>query len=346
MNKIIKSDVAHIITNCQGWHAIDSKVVLVSGAAGFLASYMVDVLLALKDVLGVEVKVVGLVRNLERAQVRFQHHLKNNNLQLLKVDVCEPITLDGPVDLVVHAASQATPKIFGVDPVGTILPNVIGTRNLLDLALRKGAQDFLFFSTSGVYGFVDESQYPIREDVFGGLDPLKPESCYLESKRMGENLCISWMKQFGTPVKIVRPAITYGPGISLDDGRSFADFIANIVRNEDIVLYSNGSAIRNYCYIADAIVGIFMVMLRGEAGGAYNVASPEEISVADLARYLVSEVFPERGLNVVFAHNPSKNFMRMNFTRTTVAVAKLESLGWKMNFSIKEGFRRAVCSYE
>lgn len=345
MNSIIKSDVDYIISNNLDWHTFDGKVVLVSGAAGFLASYMVDVLLALRISAGVNVRVIGLVRNLAKAQERFRHH-HENSLSLITADVCNEIHVDGPVDYIIHAASIATPKIFGADPVGTILPNVLGTRNLLELARQKGTKNFLYFSTSGVYGFVGEDKYPIKEDVFGALDPMKPETCYLESKRMGENLCVSWMKQYGTQVKVVRPAITYGPGISLDDGRSFADFIANIVERKNIVLYSDGAAIRNYCYIADAIFGIFLVLLRGEAGSAYNVASPEEISVAALAQYLVSEVFPERELQVIFSHAPSKNFMRMNFARTTVEVSKLEKLGWRMSFSIKDGFKRAVQSFE
>ncbi len=343
-NRVIQEDVALITGNDLPWETFRNKTVLISGAAGFLPSYMVDSLLYLNESREYDINIIGLVRNLETAKQRF--HYADNSLKLVRQDINEPFDLSDKIDFIIHAASHATPKVYRDDPVGVILPNVIGTKNLLQLASRNQVESFLFFSTSGVYGFVNDDDYPVKEDCFGALDPMRLSSCYLESKRLGENLCVAWMHQYQVPVKIIRPAINYGPGVQLDDGRSFADFIGCVVANRNIELYSDGSAIRNFCYIADAIAGFFTVMLKGQAGEAYNVATDEEITIRELAEYLVTKVFPERNLKVVMKNDVSKNFLRMNFSRTTVDISKIKALGWSLEFSLAEGFRRVLRSYE
>jgi UDP-glucuronate decarboxylase len=147
------------------------------------------------------------------------------------------------------------------------------------------------------------------------------------------------------PVKIVRPATTYGPGIKLDDGRSFADFISNIVNYQDIQIFSDGKALRNFCYLADATLGFFTVMLKGQTGEAYNVATDHEISIINLAKLLVEKVFPERNLKVVMKKDTSKDYLRVNYSRTAVDITKVKALGWTLNFPVEEGFKRAVESY-
>lgn len=345
-NSIIQSDLRYITEANLPWELFRNKTILISGASGFLPSYMVETFLYLNETKQFNIRILGLVRNIGKAHERFLRHKGNKNLIFISQDVCDKIKIDENIDFIIHAASQATPKIFFKDPVGTITPNVIGTSNLLNLAAEKKVECFLFFSTSGVYGYVDEESYPIKEDCFGYLDPMDLASCYLESKRMGETMCVSWMHQYGVPVKIIRPAITYGPGLKLDDGRSFADFISNIINNRDIELFSDGKAIRNFCYLADAILGFFTVMLKGKVGEAYNIATDQEISIIDLARLLVEKVFPERKLKIIMKKDASKNYLRMNFPRTTVDITKAKELGWKLNFSLEEGFKRTVRSFE
>jgi nucleoside-diphosphate-sugar epimerase len=340
---VISEDMAYITGHDLPWERFRNKTVLVSGAAGFLPAYMIETLLHLNQTRDLNIRVVGLVRDLTKAKRRFARH-SGPLLNLVPHDVCEAIALAEPVHFIIHAASYASPKYFRIDPVGTIMPNVAGTANLLNLGRDKRIESFLFFSTSGVYGHVDASCFPIKEDCYGALDPLDVASCYLESKRMGETLCVAWQHQYGIPVKIVRPAITFGPGVALDDGRSFADFIARIVNGQDIELYSDGMAVRNFCYIADATTAFFMVMMKGQTGQAYNVASDQEISILDLARKLTGEIFPEKGLKVVMRQDSEKNFFRIPFPRTTVDISKMKALGWNLNFTIEEGFRRTVRS--
>ena len=344
-NNIIESDLKYITDADLPWELFKNKTVLVSGASGFLPAYMVETLLYLNETRQFNIRICGLVRNIEKARARFLHYDKDKSLLLISQDVCDSIKIEQHIDFIIHAASQATPKLFYSDPVGTLLPNVIGTQNLLNLAVKNKVDCFLYFSTSGVHGFVNADCYPVTEDCYGSLNPTKLESCYLESKRMGENMCIAWLHQYGVPAKTVRPATTYGPGIKLDDGRSFADFISNIVSYEDIQILSDGKALRNFCYLADATLGFYTVMLKGNIGEAYNVATDHEISIIDLATLLVEKVFPERNLKVVMKKDASKDYLRVNYSRTAVDIAKIRALGWKPNFPVGEGFRRAVESY-
>lgn len=328
------------------WELLRNKTVLIAGASGFLPAYMVEVLLYLNETRQYDIKIFGLARNLKKAQEKFLQHKGNKNLILIAQDVCDKISINEDIDYIIHAASQATPKVFFNDPVGTIAPNVMGTSNLLNLSKEKKVECFLFFSTTGVYGFADEKSYPLREDCFGSLNPMDLSSCYIESKRMGENMCVAWMHQYGVPVKIIRPGITYGPGVKLDDGRSFADFISNIINRRDIEIFSDGKALRSFCYLADATLGFFTVMLKGKVGEAYNIAADREISIVDLAKLLAEKAFPERKLNVIMKKDNSKNYLRMNFIRTAMDITKAKELGWKINFSLEEGFKRTVRSFE
>ena len=161
-------------------------------------------------------------------------------------------------------------------------------------------------------------------------------------------MCIAWNHQYGVPVRIVRPAHTYGPGMALDDGRVFADFVANVVRREDIVVKSSGVARRPFCYLADATLAYFTVLLKGEDRQAYNVGNEEcDISVGELATILAS-LFPERkiGVSILPDFTPGVGYIKNPIDRGTLDTAKLRALGWRPTTNIHEGFRRTILSYE
>lgn len=345
-NPVILEDLQYITNQSLPWTRFKNKTVLISGAAGFLPSYMVEVLLFLNETQDLNIRIIALVRTLDKARHKFHHALNREDLIIRKQDICHPFDVEEKIDFVIHAASFATPKVFAEDPVGTILPNSVGTKNMLEIAQRHQVENFLFFSTTGVYGFLPADAYPVPENRFGALDCMDVSACYLESKRMGENLCACWHHQYGLPVNIVRPAITYGPGLDLEGGRSFEDFVACIVHNRDIELYSDGQVIRNFCYSADATLGFFLVLLKGANGAAYNIATDHEITIRALADYLTADVFPERGLKVVLNYDESRNYMRTQFSRTTVDISKARKLGWHLAFPIDEGFKRVVRSFE
>jgi len=345
-NRIIQDDLASIAGAELPWEQLSGKTVLITGANGFLPSYMVKTLIYLNAHKNLDIRIIGLVRNEKKAMERFGDYVKAGRLTLIVQDVCDPIIYNSDVDYIVHAASQASPKYFGADPVGTLSANVLGTYNLLELAREKNVIGFLYFSSGEVYGEVSEDKIPTKEDDYGYVNPTNVRSCYAESKRMGENMCVSWHHQYGVPAKIVRPFHTYGPGMSFSDGRVFADFVADIVNRRDIIMKSDGSAIRSFCYLADAVAGFFTVLLKGQSGQAYNVSNDKcEISIIDLAETLVS-LFPEFGIKVIKKEGAySQEYLKSKISRIKPDIGKIRTLGWQPHYSIKEGFQLTVQSY-
>lgn len=346
LNKIIAEDIEQIISSEMiEWDNLKSKTVLITGANGFLPAYMLYTLLALNDKWAMDIKVLALVRNKQKAETTFKELLFRKDIKLIVQDVCDPVDIDEKIDYIIHAASQASPKFYGSDPVGTINANVHGTLNLLKLAKKNNVDKFLYFSSSEIYGTVASDKEFISENDFGYIDLLNVRSCYAESKRMGETMCISWMHQYNIPVNFARIFHSYGPGMDLKDGRVFADFIADIVNNKDIVMQSDGSAVRAFCYISDATLAFFMIMLCGKNGEAYNMGNPAcESSVISLADKLVN-MFPEKNLMVVRKEIKKEGYIKSPVQRVVPNVDKLIKLGWQPVVSIEQGFKRTISSY-
>lgn len=340
-----REDIARILSADLPWEAFDGRTILIAGANGFLPAAMVETLLTLAlRGKAPRLEVIALARSRENVLRRFAAHLGHPALSIRIADVAQPLDIDGPVDMIVHAASQASPRFYGVDPVGTALPNVVGAHNLLELARRKGAQRFLYFSSSEVYGAFDSRREPIDERSFGALDPAVLRACYAESKRMGETLCVGYGAQYGLDCVIARPFHTYGPGMRLDDGRVFADFVRDILEGRDIVLNSDGSAERAFCYLADATQAFFTLLLKGERSAAYNVGNSRAVtSIRDLAS-LLTNLYPERGLSARFAP-PRDGYIPSAVARSAPDTARLEALGWRPQTSVAEGFKRTIDIY-
>lgn len=347
MNPIVLNDMKEIKSSIQDqiWSRLIGKTVLISGANGMLPSYCVDFLMYMNNYYEITpIKVLALCRDEKKAKQRFHEHLNNNFFNLIIQDVCDPINFTGEVDYIIHAAAQASPKYYSVDPVGTLKPNTIGTYHLLEFAKHKRITSFLFFSSVEIYGDTSTQKSPITEDTIGLVDPINVRSCYAESKRLGETMCIAYAHQFQVPAMIVRLGHTYGPSMSLDDGRIFADFVSDIVKNHNITLYSEGLSERFFCYITDAITGVFMILLSGQIGSAYNLSNNKgRIKIKDLAQMLVT-LFPEKNLKVIFTcrddvhkYIPSPWDIPNDFD-----TAKLQNLGWEPKIGIMEGFQRTV----
>ena len=338
MNKIIEQDVKNILSEKLPWNELKNNVVMVTGANGFIPSYIVETLLAIGDI-----KVVAVVRNLDKALEKFKHHRKNQNLEFFVHDLSQPLYFKDHLDYIIHAASQASPKFYGKDPVGTLRSNTIGTASLLEIAKEQKIKKFLFVSSGEVYGNVEEDL--ISENCSGNVNITNIRSCYAESKRMGENMCVCYSSQYGIFVNQIRLAHTYGPGISLNDGRVFADFVKNIVNNEDIVLNSDGSAKRCFIYISDMIRAVFYVLFNGENREAYNISSSQEISILELANLLIA-LYPEKGLKVSFSNNVVSNgYIPSKTKRIMLDINKLKALGWNEKIDLETGFKRMIDSY-
>ena len=344
------ADVADIVARDLPWSALSGARVLVSGAGGFLGGYLTRTLLGLYALGKVDepVRVVAMVRDVARAKQRLADLTQYPNLALMSWDLNTIGVPDiGDCDYVFHTASQASPRFYGIDPVGTLLPNTVGTAGLLEALRRSNSpKGFLFVSSSEVYGTVTGDSM-LAETSYGTVDPATVRACYAESKRMGETMCMAWHQQHGIPTYIVRPFHTYGPGLQSNDGRVFADFVFNVLRGENIVMNSDGSARRAFCYASDAIAGFFSVLLKGNPAQPYNVANPAgELSVMELAELLVG-LSPEKGLVVERRHAAEgSGYLPSAYTRLMPDVARLSALGWCANVDPATGFLRMIEAYQ
>lgn len=343
---IVTEDLEVITRAALPWDDLAGRTVLVTGAAGFLPAYMVETLLFLNEKRpDQKTRVLGLVRHEGRARARFAAYEGRPDLKLIVGDVSGPVDFGEPVHYIIHAASQASPKYYKSDPVGTLSANIAGTQRLLEMAREQGTKSFLFFSSGEVYGRISDAQVPTREDDYGPVDPMDVRSCYGESKRMGETMCVAWHAQYGVPARVARPFHTYGPGMSLDDGRVFADFVADIIAGRDIVMKSDGRATRAFCYLADAAAGFFTVLLKGTSGEAYNVGNDKaESSILDLALRLVA-LFPEKDLRVVQQPVPTDGYLQSKISRGCPEISRARALGWEPTTTIEDGFKRTVLSF-
>lgn len=344
--EIVNQDIERILSNDLPWDKLSGSSVAVTGASGFIGSYLTRTLLALNksDKITHPIQVFGIVRNTRKAKEKYADVVGNPYFKIIECDLSQPYTLTLQVDWFIHAASQASPKYYNIDPVGTLAPNVIGTHHLLRLAQQSQAKGFMFVSSSEVYGNTT-NKVGLAESDLGIVDTLSIRSCYAESKRMGETLCVAWLHQYKVPTYIVRPFHTYGPLLELNDGRVFADFVSDIVCGRDIVMTSDGAARRAFCYITDAISGFFHVLLKGDVGQAYNVANPDaDLSILELAELLII-LFPDKNLTVQKKAASNSNYMKSHLMNLLPDVSKLSSLGWHPQVKCEEGFKRMVKSY-
>jgi UDP-glucuronate decarboxylase len=344
INPIVKEDLDHVCDGPIEWSELSNKKVVVSGANGMLAAYLVRSLLYAESTgRSPGLEVVVLVRDADRAERNFAPWSDDRRtLKILGQDVCDPVPADLHADYVVHAASAASPARYMADPAGTLLANTLGTFRMLDLARRSGTSGFLFLSSGAVYGLADDEDMLITEQSHGVVDPLDERSCYAEGKRAGEAMCAAWWRQYEVRTSIVRISHTYGPGMDLDDGRVFSDFVRDILADRDIVMKSAGTDARPFCYISDATRAFLMLLLRGQGGQAYNMGMDRETTISDLAKTLVG-LFPERGLRVVRQDRQQRGAARSS---GVFDLSKISELGWKPEISLEDGFRRTVRYFE
>lgn len=337
MNNILVEDALNILEENLSWEKLKGKNVLVTGATGMIGSYVTRTLVQLRRKTGWDIGIYVLVRN----RNRLPEDLKDEVL-VIEQSVDKPIESDAVFNYVVHAASPASPKIMKDDPVGTIAANTLGTFYTLDAARRSNADGYLFISSREIYGQPYEDQREFTEETYGFVDPLSPRSCYPEGKKAAETMCASFRQQYGLEARIARLAHTYGPGMSIDDGRVQADFIRDVVNNRDIVMLSEGKPIRTYTYVGDAVSAMFRILLDSD-DLAYNIASEAStVSIRQLAETLI-EAFPERGLKLVIdIPEPSGNTGCAPFTLGILNSDKLRGLGWKERYDLKTGLKRTV----
>lgn len=313
---------------------LKGKKILVTGATGTIGSFIVDMLLHYNQTDNANITVYASGRSKERLANRFDF-IKTEKLIYVEHDICKSISFDFSVDFIIHTAGNAHPEAFNSDPVGTIIGNISGTYNLLEYGRRHGARRLLYVSSGEVYGQGDLTLDSFEENYGGYLDPTSPRSCYPGSKRTAETLCVSYSKQYGLETVIVRPCHTYGPCLTTNDSRANAQFIYNVLNDEDIVMKSAGNQMRSYCYIADCASAVLTVLINGDSGEAYNSAnSGARITIAGLAEVIAKTA----GKKVVFTDPSAVDIANQTpIAKQVLDSKKIEKLGWNGRYNVNQG---------
>lgn len=325
------------------WSMLEGKTVLVTGATGLVGCTLTRALLYAGKVGRAAVHVIVPARNVKKAKNLFDPRTREM-LLVLPWEAEESLRVDGPVDYVVHCASQTASRAFVQTPVETIRTSVFGTEHVLRLAQAKGAKT-VYLSSMEACG-AHKTDEKITEDYNGPIDLLAARSCYPESKRLCENLCMAYFHEYGLPVNILRLAQTFGPGVDPCDQRVFAEFARCVCQGRDIVLNTPGDKRRSYVACADAVRAILLVLLAGEAGTTYNVANEDTYcSILDMAK-LTADTIASGGISVTFDQSASPE--RLGYPQTVyinLDTSRIQQLGWTPRKTLPEMMRQLIDSF-
>lgn len=333
------------------------KSLLITGGAGFLGYYLIQAIVFWNRTVEEARRIqITVCENYMRGAPRWFLTLEAaQEMRVMRHDVSEPLPAGiGAFQFIIHAAGIASPTYYRAHPVETMDANVTGLRHLLDYWRRQKDEGrevggFLFLSSSEIYGDPEPGRIPTPESYRGNVSCTGPRACYDESKRFGETLCVTYARHFQLPVRIVRPFNNYGPGLKITDRRVVSDFARDVFANRDIALYSDGLPTRTFCYIADAIVGYYKILVHGRDGEAYNIGTDgPEISMLDLARRMAgiaSELFGYNG-QVVHRQVPTMDYLTDNPSRRCPMIAKARTeVGYNPGVSLEDGLRRSLIWY-
>jgi nucleoside-diphosphate-sugar epimerase len=316
--------------------SLEGQQILITGATGLIGSALVDLLCLYAP--QYHLHIYAGCRSEQKFIARFGSQYPF--LHFIQLDVTMPVHSDIHFDVIIHAASGATPVAFSSDPVGVMKANLIGTIHLLDYGIAHQLKRFVCLSSGEVYG--EGCQGKWQESDSGYVDSMSMRACYPSSKRAAETLCAAYASQYDIDTMVARMSHTYGPNFTPVDNRVYAQFIRNVLRGEDIVLKSKGEQYRSWLYVVDCVAALLYILVKGKRGEAYNVANDESnITICQLAELIAEQT----GRKVVL--DIPDDASQGNTTPITKAVfdtTKLESLGWKPRFDIRRGLADTIAS--
>jgi UDP-glucuronate decarboxylase len=356
---IVRGDLEYIADSLENeFNQMAGAKLLITGGAGFLGYYLVQSVLhwnRTRAHQGARIQLT-IYDNYIRGVPDWLTQLSGDpNLTLVKHDITHPLPEDiDDFQYIVHAASIASPIYYRLHPIETMDANVNGLRYLLEYCRARSTMDkpvkgFLFYSTSEIYGDPTPENIPTPETYRGNVSCTGPRACYDESKRYGETLCVNFAQQYNLPIKIARPFNNYGPGLKITDRRVLPDFARDALDGKDIVMLSDGSPTRTFCYVADAITGYYKILIDGQPGESYNIGVDKpEISIAELADRVVAlakTLWGYRG-RVVRRTSTDQDYLTDNPNRRCPVIDKArDHLGYNPSISIDEGLARSLVWY-
>ncbi|MCX6551233.1 MAG: SDR family oxidoreductase [Acidobacteria bacterium] len=302
--------------------------VVITGAAGFIGSHLAETLLDRGyGVVGIDNLLTGDMANIE--------HLAGRDFVFVKHDVTNYIYVEGPVDVVLHWASPASPIDYLELPIQTLKVGALGTHKALGLAKAKGAR-FVIASTSEVYG--DPLEHPQKETYWGNVNPVGPRGVYDEAKRFAEAMTVAYHRYHGVDAKIVRIFNTYGPRMRVRDGRAVPNFIAQALRGEDVTVYGDGRQTRSLCYISDLVDGVIRLMLSS-ANEPINIGNPQELTIEDIARTIIRMTGSSSRIVHKALPVDDPKVRRPDITRARTI------LGWEPTITLEEGLGQTIAYF-
>ena len=317
MNPYVLNEISEIVEKISDTKKFKNKSFFITGATGFIGSYLVYVLEELNHRYDLNIKIYALVRSKEKAQ-----SFGFKNTTVIEGSIENKINVEEKFDYIIHTASPTDSKYFITNPVEVINNTIAGINNTIALAGEK-TKGYLFTSSLEVYGICNEDRY-LKENEYFPIDPNNVRNSYSEGKKLLECLLSSYADEYKIPVRIVRLGQTFGPGISKNDNRVFAEFARKVTNHEDIILKTKGETKRSYCSILDAVLGIFTALFNGENGNSYNLASDDSYySIYELAEKFIKDT--ESKIQII-EENDNKYLSTIKFGLDT---SKLKEIGYQ-----------------
>lgn len=313
------------------WNEFRNKTILITGVTGLVGRFLTDLIMYVNEQDKINCKIIGICRNIERAEKIFNKYNKKL-FEIMAIDVSNELVCLQNIDYIIHAASNTSPKDYINRPIETIETNVKGISNLLKLGNEKNIKKLIFISSFEVYG--DSSvKGRISEDDYGYIDILKLRSCYPESKRLSENLCIAYSSQYNIDVSILRLARVFGPTLNVHSTLSISQFLNNSLKKENIILKSDGKQLYSYNFVGDVVTAILKSLLNGKNKEAYNVSdSLFDATLGDFAKYAAEY----NNLSVVYELPTAIEKKSYSNTNMTILNSdKLKNIGWHTISNLK-----------
>jgi nucleoside-diphosphate-sugar epimerase len=322
-----------------------NSTILITGATGFIGGLLVDAFISMNTYDNTNIKLVLPVRNLKKAGDRYpatDDRYKCITLIETTLEDIDSTGLDMPIDYIFHCACVTSSSTMIAQPVEVADGIVIGTKNILRLALQKKIKSMVYLSSMEVYGKIESDNTLVTEDMLGDVDIYSARSCYPLAKRMAEHYCYSYYKEYGLPVKIARLAQTFGYGVDAADGRVFAQFAEAAHQGRDIILHTRGLSMGNYCESWDVVKALLTILVKGQNGEAYNVVNEENtMTIRDMAKLVAEELALGR-INVVYDIPDDNKYGYAADTNIRLSSEKLRKLGWKPIKNLEDMYRDMI----